>query len=180
MDGERVLRRAAAKTEIMREAIYRQANLFEIATGNRGCIAGMNLGYGFIVLHPPQESDRPQIERIMRDQAWWLLHELSALHEGLFAAPDLIKTFANPHRSPLAEWFETADPENLVTLAETHGVRPRSLLHSIGDLIRAIDARSLKIATELMTAVQRLEQHYQQTETNPWKTFAEEADQHQS
>ena len=180
LDGERIMRRAAAKTEVLREAIYRQANLFEIATGNRGCIAGMQLGYGFIVLHPPQESDRSQTERIMRDQAWWLLQELSAVHEGLSAAPDLIKSYASSYRSPLAEWFETANPDDLVALAETHGVQTRSLLHSIGDLIRAIDARSLKIATEMMAAVQRLEQHYLQTETNPWKTFDEEATRRQS
>lgn len=180
LDGERIARRAAAKTETMRESIYRQANLFEIATGNRGCIVGMQLGYGFIVMHPPLESDRSQSEQIMRDQAWWLLHELSAVHEGLFAAPDLIKDFASSYRSQLTQWFETADPDDLVSLAETHGVRPRSLLHSIGDLIRAMDTRSLKVLMELMTAVQRLEQHYRQTETNPWKTFAEEADHRQS
>ena len=113
LDGERILRRAAARTEILREAIYRQANLFEIATGNRGCIAGMHLGYGFIVLHPPQKSNRAPTERIMRDQAWWLLQELSAVHEGLSAASDLIKPFASSHRSPFVEWFETADPDNL-------------------------------------------------------------------
>ncbi len=169
LDTERIASKNEKKTRRFRGDTYQAAMMFALKTGNGDVLESMNLGYGFLVTGTPDLDRSPRPEaRLVAAQAWWLLHELSAVHEALGECELLDSLSSGYYRSPLKEWFATADKEVLMRIADSSGIPRPAALQSMGEMIRSMDSGGLKVFTELLTKVQRLQAHFDTTATDPW------------
>ena len=120
----RALQKKASK---LRGKIHRHADLFAQQTGNADCLVKLRFGYGFIVFNlPKRHPDHPNDLRTVRDQAWWLLIELSQWQTALDRQPKRLPAAAVAENADLQKSFNaSADPlTTLHRLAETQSIPP--------------------------------------------------------
>lgn len=156
------LRAFQKKTIQARKNIYKAANLFAEMTGNTGCLVNLRFGYGFMVFNFPPNgaTDLPKEFRRHRDQAWWLLVELSRWRTALEHEPKRLARAAAAENSNMQMCF-SLDGDPLVTLLSTardHGMTMPAHLSNLTPLFTHMSRPTFRNFQRLIIHYQEIEQ----------------------
>ena len=170
MDGHRRQRKAPAQAERLRGRIFHEATILEIDFGMRGSIVNSHFGYGFYVFYPP--SPNSWADAATAAQLWWMLIELSDMAEGITQQPQIAHQ-ATLCKSPLLPWIQTGDIDELLKIANEHGLTPPQPLNTFATLLRSSKPSKVSVVTKLINRINELHKHATDMNLPVWKFFDE-------
>ena len=171
MDGQRRQRKAPAQAERLRGRIFHEATILEIDFGMRGSIVNSHFGYGFYVFYPP--SPNSWADAATAAQIWWMLIELSDMAEGIKQQPQIAHQ-ATLCKSPLLPWIQTGDVDELLKIANEHGLTPPQPLNTFATLLRSSKPSKVGVVTKLINRINELHKHAADMNLPVWKFFDEQ------
>ena len=171
MDGQRLQRKAPAQAERLRGRIFHEATILEMDFGMRGSIVNSHFGYGFYVFYPP--SPNSWADAATAAQIWWMLIELSDMAEGITQQPQIAHQ-ATLCKSPLLPWIQTGDVDELLKIANEHGLTPPQPLNTFATLLRSSKPSKVGVVTKLINRINELHKHAADMNLPVWKFFDEQ------
>lgn len=156
------LRTFQKRTISARNKVFKAANNFADLTGNTGCLANLRFGYGFMVFNfPPSAPDLPKEFLRHRDQAWWLLVELSQWRTALQHESKRLARAAAAEKSNMQRCFSSTNDDPLTTLltaARDHGMTMPAPASNITALFTHISRPAFRNFQRLITHYQEIDQ----------------------
>lgn len=156
------LRTFQKRTISARNKVFKAANNFSDLTGNTGCLANLRFGYGFMVFNfPPSAPDLPKEFLRHRDQAWWLLVELSQWRTALQHESKRLARAAAAEKSNMQRCFSSTNDDPLTTLltaARDHGMTMPAPASNITALFTHISRPAFRNFQRLITHYQEIDQ----------------------
>ena len=99
------------------------------------CVRQVSYGYGYLVTHLPQPLQKWQLEmQPERDQAWWLLLELSQTHAAIHSKRNTM-LLARAHNSDLLPFFQSGKMDDLLKVSQAAGVKTPSPLDTAREML---------------------------------------------
>ena len=130
-------------------------------TGNADCLAKLRFGYGFMVFNfPSLATDLPKEFRHHRDQAWWLLVELSQWPTALQHESKRLARAAAAEKSIMQRCFSLdGDPlATLLSAAHDHGMTMPSHLSNLTPLFTHMSRPAFRNFQRLIIHYQDIDQ----------------------
>ena len=156
------LRTFQKRTISARNKVFKAANNFADLTGNTGCLANLRFGYGFMVFNFPQSApDLPKEFLRHRDQAWWLLVELSQWRTAWQHESKRLARAAAAEKSNMQRCFSSTNDDPLTTLltaARDHGMTMPAPASNITALFTHISRPAFRNFQRLITHYQEIDQ----------------------
>lgn len=120
------------------------------------CVKQVPYGYGFLVTHLPKQLKNWQIaKQPQRDQAWWLLLELSQTHSAIHSKRNTL-LLARAYNSDLLPFFQSGKLDDLLQLSQSAGVKTPTPLNTARELLITPEKFLYRNLRHMLNAYRRL------------------------
>ena len=154
------LRAKQKRATLLRDKTFKAAKRFAALTGNPDCLRKLRFGPGFMVFDlPPAAESLPYENRRHRDQAWWLLLELSRWHKALLSEHSRLVGALAAEKSVLRDCYDKEYPASLKSLrvrARGHGMTVPEADANISTLLTEMSDPALRSFNALVVAYREI------------------------
>ena len=154
------LRAKQKRATLLRDKTFKAAKRFAALTGNPDCLRKLRFGPGFMVFDlPPAAESLPYENRRHRDQAWWLLLELSRWQKALQNEPGRLNGALSAEKSVLRDCYDKEYPASLKSLrvrARGHGMTVPEADAIISTLLTEMSDPALRSFNALIVAYREI------------------------
>ena len=158
-----------------RSQIHRSAELIATWADCGECVTPVPYGFGFLVMHLPKQFEQWQLDqhpehKQQRDQAWWLLLELSQTQAAIRAQPKDTLLLARAENSDLLAFYEAHGRlQEVLKLTKAAGVETPTPLCTVRSMLLTTEQILYRSWNQFLNRYRRLQHLADRENYNLWK-----------